>query len=122
MDREALSLRNMQTQLPPLYDFANTGNIIAATEPRLQLCTIAQRTTQARTLTGAQGLQCSERIARYGLDSLAASLVELRELRDRRRQRVEVLAAAEVQRLRAHPDPICEPILAAGQLLLVSTF
>ncbi len=114
----------MQTQLPPLYDFANTGNIIAATEPRLQLCTVAQRKTQARTLTGAQGLQCSERTARYGLDSdsLAASLVELRELRDRRRQRIEVLAAAEVQRLRAHPDPICEPILAAGQLLLVSTF
>ncbi len=48
-------------------------------------------------LTGAK--QCGKRTAKCCLDSLAAGLVELREVRDRRRKRLQLVAAGEVERV-----------------------
>jgi hypothetical protein len=61
----------------------------------------AHHTTKALVLASTKGSAKGERLAEYGLDLYAAGLVELRELGDRRRERLEVRAphkAVRVQR------------------------
>jgi hypothetical protein len=59
----------------------------------------AHHTTKALVLASTKGSAKGERPAEYGLGLYAAGLVELRELGDRRRERLEVRAPHKAERV-----------------------